>query len=118
MKIIRKEDAPHENRPDGRVVTTLFELDLPEPVSSAVFYHCAVPRGKFGAHHHAKSHEIIWFPIEGKITVNGITHSMNAWDGVLLEPGDVHGFDEKNCKDIIHFAIRLPATPDKVSVKQ
>jgi hypothetical protein len=34
-----------------------------------------------------------------------------------LEPGDVHGFDENNGKDTIHFAIRLPAGPDKVAVR-
>lgn len=117
MKIIRKEDAPQEDRPDDRVVTTLFELELPEPVSSAVFYHCVVPGGKFSAHQHVKSHEIIWFPVGGRITVNDMTYTMNAWDGVLLEPGDVHGFDRENCKDIIHFAIRLPAGPDKVAVR-
>lgn len=118
MKIIRKEDAPRKDRPDGRVVTTLFELELPAPVSSAVFYHCVVSGGRFGAHYHVKSHEIIWFPVAGKITVNGINYIMKAWDGVLLEPGDIHGFDEENCKDVIHFAIRLPAAPDKVPVRQ
>jgi len=117
MKIIRKSKAFKDNRPDGRIVTTLHELELEESVSSSIFYHCAVPGGKFSAHYHEKSHEIIWFPVGGKITVNDNTYTMEEWDGVLLEPGDIHGFSGDDCGDIIHFAVRLPGGVDKVAVK-
>lgn len=116
MKIIRKKDAPHDDRPDGRLVTTLFELELTEPVSSAVFYHCIVPGGKFGAHYHSQSVEFVWFPTGGKIKVNGQAYEMSPWDGVLLEPGDVHEYDGDDCEDILHFAVKMPSVPDKVEV--
>lgn len=116
MKIIRKDEAPKDNRPDGRIVTTLHELQLEEKVDSSILYHCFVPGGKFGAHYHSKSHEFIWFPVGGMITVNGETCKMEKWDGVLLYPGDVHGYEGNDCGDIIHFAVRMPGGEDKVSV--
>jgi quercetin dioxygenase-like cupin family protein len=116
MRLIRRAEVHCESRPDGRTVRKLLELDLGLDMSSAVIYLCEVPGGRFGAHYHSGSTEIIWFPNGGKIQVNEQTYEMEEWDAVLLAPGDVHGFDSDGGDDIVHFAIKLPATPDKVDV--
>jgi hypothetical protein len=116
MKIIRRGEAPSDSRPNGRTVRTLFQQEFDEPVSSIVFYLCEVPSGKFGAHYQSQSVEFIWFPTGGMIKVNGQVYEMNPWDGVLLEPGDVHGYDGDDCKDILHFAVKMPSVSDKVEV--
>ncbi len=116
MKIIRKDVAHCSIRKDGRKVTKLLEMNIDSFSSSMVLYHCDVPKGEFAEHYHAKSTELIFFPEGGKIKVNGKLYDMNPWDGVLLEPGDRHGYNESECKDIIHFAIRIPSEDDKVEV--
>ena len=116
MKIIRKDIAHSSIRNDGRIVTTLLETNSGLNNLSIVFYHCNVPKGEFKEHYHEKSTEFIFFPEGGKIKVNGKRYEMNPWDGVLLEPGDRHGYEGPDCKDIIHFAIKIPAEDDKVEV--
>ena len=41
---------------------------------------------------------------------------MENWDGVILEPGDSHGF-QGDCGPITHLAVKLPASNDKVTVE-
>ncbi len=116
MKIIRKSLANSKSRSDGRTVTTLSEISLNHNISSLVLYHCDVPNGKFTAHLHKESHEIILFPVGGKMIVNGNKYEFGAWDGVFLEPGDIHGYDHDDCNDIVHLAIRMPNIVDKREV--
>ena len=114
MKLLRKSEVPEDFRSDGRTVRKLIELQLEKPVSSAVFYLNDVPSGKFGKHYHSISSELIWFPKGGKIEINDEVYDMQEWDGVLLEAGDTHCYDGSDCKDVIHFAIKLPADNDKM----
>lgn len=117
MKIIRKKESDISVRDDGRKVSKLYELNFETPTSSMVFYHCEVPLGKFTEHYHQKSTEVIFFPLGGKMEINGDIYEFNSWDGVLLEPGDTHGYDGIDCDDIVHFAIRTPSLNDKVETK-
>ena len=117
MKLIRASQIKGEGRADGRTVKELLEISFAEPVDSIVIYLCDVPSGKFGKHYHSESQEVICFPNGGKITINGETYQMESWDMVLLEVGDVHGYDGDKCPDIFHFAIKLPNRADKVTVE-
>ena len=117
MKLIRASQIKGEKRADGRTVKKLLELAFDEPIDSMVIYLCEVPSGKFEKHYHSECQEIICFPNGGKITVNGETYQMESWDMVLLDVGDVHGYEGDECPDILHLAIKLPNRDDKITVK-
>lgn len=113
MQIIRKKDQSSYSREKGRTVTHLFDFDI--PFDSASFFLGESPQGSLGSHYHEFSHEIIFFPVGGTIEVNGTKYTLNEWDSVILEPGDIHGFagDGSRC---VHFAIKFPSKPDRVKV--
>lgn len=116
MKIIRAAEKAEEERPFGRTTKSLLEYFLPKKIESIALYLSYLPTGKFDAHYHPNCFEIIVFPKGGKIEVNNNSYELSEWDLVALEPGDIHGYSKDDCKDIIHFAIRLPAVKDRVSV--
>jgi len=116
MILIRGIKSEILNRPYGRRTRKLFEYSFPSPVSSIVLFHSLLPQGRFDEHYHTGSHELILFPKGGKITVNGVDHSLREWEGVLLEPGDSHGYNKEDQNDIVHLAIKMPADHDKVNI--
>jgi quercetin dioxygenase-like cupin family protein len=116
MKIIRADEKAEEKRPFGRTTKSLLEYFLPKKAKSIALYLSYLPTGKFDDHYHPNCFEIIVFPKGGKIEVNNSPYELSEWDLVVLEPGDIHGYSKDDCKDIIHFAIRLPAVKDKVNV--
>lgn len=116
MKIIKFSEGEKFERPYGRVSRVLLEHKFKTPVESIIFYHSDLPNGKFDDHYHSESEEIIWFPEGGKITVEGETIQMEPWDGVLLQPGEQHGYSGESVKTI-HLAVKMPASNDKVSAK-
>ena len=116
MKIIRSKENPYGEKPYGRETKVLASYEFSDSIDSVIFYHSKLPRGEFDEHFHSESVEFIWFPEGGKITVNGTDYVMENWDGVILEPGDSHGF-QGDCGPITHLAVKLPASNDKVSVE-
>ena len=117
MRLVKSDRVKGEERADGRTVKKLVELSLAKPTDSMVIYLCVVPNGKFEKHYHSESEEIICFPKGGRITINDETYQMANWDMVLLEVGDAHGYEEEECPDVLHFAIKLSDKDDKITVK-
>ena len=117
MKRLRRAEAPSESRPDGRQVTTLFATAFERPLDSIRFLLVDLPDGRFPGHYHAASHELILFPAGGAITVNGETLAMAPWDGVLLEPGDVHSYIGEGAGPVIQLAVQMPPLDDRVTVE-
>ena len=114
MKLVRYEEVKLDKRSDGRTVRKVLSHHFNQPMNSMALYLCEVPSGKFGEHFHSKSEEIIMFPVGGEISVNGKDYKMNNWDFVVLQPGDKHGFNGES-EDIIHLAIKLPDSNDKIT---
>lgn len=115
MEIIKFSEGKKFTRPFGRETRILLEHKFDKPIDSIIFYHSSLENGKFDEHYHSESEEIIWFPEGGEITVEGETYKMEPWDGVLLQPGEKHGYSA-NCGKIIHLAVKMPASDDKVVV--
>jgi len=116
MKLIKASQIKGEKRPFGRVTKELLSHHFCKSASSLTLYLSYLPIGKLDMHYHSDSTEIIISPKGGKITVNHTTYKLNEWDAILLEPGEVHGYNGDDCKDIIQIAIKLPSINDKVSV--
>lgn len=116
MKIIRKKDIKEEQRPFGRTVQKLLGYKFAKPRDSMALFLSFVPKSRLDEHYHAETEEIIMYPEGGKIKVNGNLYDMDPWDFVVLEPGDVHGF-EGEYKDVFVLAMRFPDNTDKVLIK-
>ncbi|MBC87219.1 MAG: hypothetical protein CL677_08575 [Bdellovibrionaceae bacterium] len=116
MRIVRASQVKNEERSYGRTVKRLLDLENFD-ADSLVLYLGQSPQGKLDCHYHSESHEIICFPIGGKLIVNNESFDFEAWDLVVLEPGDTHGYESNDGSETIHLAIKLPGTPDKVAVK-
>jgi quercetin dioxygenase-like cupin family protein len=114
MKLIRAAEVPVEERAFGRTVQKVLDLKLCQSFDSMVIYLGRSPQGRLDTHHHSESHEIIFFPQGGFLTVNGSPYEFAAWDGVLLEPGDSHGNESGENHNTIHLAIKVPGHNDKV----
>lgn len=116
MKIIHASEVSNEKKPYGRETKALFEHVFNKPAESIVFYLSSLPTGQFDEHYHSESEEIIWFPEGGEINVEGTNYRMGPWDAVFLESGERHGF-KGNCGKTVHFAVKIPASKDKVSTE-
>lgn len=116
MKILRRENIEKQNRSDGRTVQKFLSHEFSVPIEKMALYLCDVPGGKFDDHYHTDATEVICFPQGGKITINETTYDMSEWDMVVLEPGDVHGYDGESCDDILHLAVKMPNSDYKVKI--
>jgi len=117
MKIIKRSKIEIEKRPFGRTVQKLLSHKFIQPRDSIAMFLGFAPKGQLDFHYHEKTEEIIIFPEGGKIEVNGKLYDMEPWDMVLLEPGEIHGFDGEY-KDVLHLALRFPDNEDKISVEK
>lgn len=115
MKIIRAADVKPYERPHERMVRQLVQIDFPRAMTSMACFLGYAPRGHLDEHYHRDSIELIFFPMGGRIRVNGEHHEMNEWDVVILEAGDVHGYEPEAGQEraAVHFAIKLPSDPDR-----
>lgn len=114
MKLIKRSEIETQQRPFGRSVQKLLSHRFNGPKNSMVMFLSFMPKCQLDYHTHKETEEIIMFPEGGKIEVDGKLYIMEQWDGVLLEPGEVHGFDGED-KDIYCLALRFPDNEDKVS---
>jgi quercetin dioxygenase-like cupin family protein len=117
MKIIKRSEVENQNRPMGRIVQKIFSHKFIKPASSMAMFLSFMPQSKLDFHYHKETEEILVFPNGGKIEVNDKLYSLEPWDTVLIEPGDVHGFSGSD-KDVYCLAMRFPDNEDKIRVEK
>lgn len=114
MEILKLDDLPNYSREFERKVYKLF-TERTNNQNIGIYLGIA-PTGHLEKHMHTKSSEIIFFPIGGSLEINGIVYEFGAWDGVRLDPGDIHGWPFKGKKPIHHLAIKFPDIDDRVAL--
>lgn len=115
MKIISLNDVESYSRNDGRTVHVLLREHLDIPPEGITLFLSKGPHGHINHHYHSRTPEIIIFPKGGKLIINDEEYHFNEWDGVLLEPGDRHGYTDESLGDTLHFAILLSDRDDRKS---
>lgn len=116
MKIIKRKEIESIERPFGRVLQKLLGHKFVKPRDSMAMFLSFVPKGKLDMHYHENSEELILFPQGGKIEVNNKLYTMEPWDSVFLDSGDVHGLNIED-KDVLLLALRFPDNnQDKISI--
>lgn len=117
MKLIKRSEIEVNQRPFGRSVQKLLAHKFSKPQESLAMFLSFMPKCQLDYHYHEQTEEIIMFPEGGKIEVNGKLYEMQPWDGVLLQPGDIHGFEGED-KDVYCLALRFPDNGDKISIEK
>ena len=113
MKIFSLEESDNYKRTDGRQVHVLLKEKLGKSYDGITLFFSKGPAGHLSRHCHNNTHEIIVFPNGGCLEVNKIMYNFNEWDCVLLEPGDIHGYDGESIGPTLHFAILLTDKNDR-----
>ena len=113
MKIFSLNASERYNRSDGRQVHILLKEKLGKSYDGITLFLSKGPDGHLSKHRHINTHEIIVFPNSGCLKINNKMYNFNDWDCVLLEPGDIHGYDGKSLGKTIHFAIYLSDEKDR-----
>ena len=116
MKIFSLSSADGYTRPDGRQVHILLKEKLGKSYDGITLFFSKGPKGHLSKHCHNNTHEIIVFPTGGCLEINNVIHEFNEWDCVLLEPGDIHGYDRESIGETIHFAILLTDKKDRKKI--
>lgn len=114
MEILTLENNPKYDREYQRKVYKLFSQKFND--GNIGIYLGVAPTGHLEEHFHAKSNEIIFFPIGGSLKINGTIYKFGKWDGVLLHPGDIHGWPIKGNEVVQHLAIKFPDIDDRVII--
>lgn len=113
MKIYSLDESEGYRRPDGREVNILLKEKFGKTYEGLTLFFSKGPKGHLSKHCHNQTHEIIVFPNGGCLEINDIMHKFSNWDCVLLEPGDIHGYDGESTGETIHFAILLTDKKDR-----
>jgi len=113
MKIFSLKDSDGYNRSDGRQVNILLKEKLGKSYSGITLFLSKGPKGHLSKHYHSQTHEIIIFPTSGSLEINDVMHKFDEWDCVLLEPGDVHGYENESLGHTAHFAIYFSTEQDR-----
>lgn len=116
MKIFSLSNADGYTRTDGRQVHVLLKEKLGKSYDGITLFFSKGPKGHLSKHRHNNTHEIIVFPTGGSLKINNVNHKFNEWDCVLLEPGDIHGYEGESLGETIHFAIHLTYEKDRESL--
>ena len=113
MKIFSLNDSQKYERSDGRQVHILLKEKLGLSYDGITLYLSKGPDGHLSKHRHNNTHEIIVFPTSGSLNINDKLYNFKEWDCVLLEPGDIHGYNGESLGETIHFAIYLSHKKDR-----
>jgi quercetin dioxygenase-like cupin family protein len=116
MKIFSLNNAKRYTRSDGREVHVLLKKKLGKSYDGITLFLSNGPDGHLSKHRHVNTHEIIVFPTSGSLKINSKVYNFKNWDCVLLEPGDVHGYNGESLGETIHFAIHLTYEKDRESL--
>jgi quercetin dioxygenase-like cupin family protein len=116
MIIFSLNDSEKYDRSDGRQVHILLKEKLGKSYDGITLFFSKGPDGHLSKHCHSNTDEIIVFPTGGCLEVNNKKYDFNEWDCVLLEPGDVHGYDGESIGQTIHFAILLTDKKDRKNI--
>ena len=92
MQIIRASETPADQRPDGREVKYLSEIEINMHVDRIALIEAVHPPNfTEKLHSHLKTFEVFYFLNPTNYNINGKDYYINAGDYVVFEPGDVHG---------------------------
>jgi len=116
LKIFSLKNSEGYSREDGRQVNILLKEKLGKSYDGITLFYSKGPKGHLSKHRHVNTHEIIVFPTSGTLKINDKNYNFSDWDCVLLEPGDVHGYEGESLGDTIHFAIHLTYEKDRESL--
>ena len=78
----------------------------------------APPNAEFGGIHYHRQREMIFFVVEGAVTLelNGKEHTLHANTLVLISPGELHGIVRAGKEGFKILEVYTPQGPDRVSV--
>ena len=116
MRLLPLNSQPEFSRPGGRTFKEIIKERIGNIHSPDAFVQVVrgqTTGGYIDTHKHGDSIEIFIFPEGGQLCVNDEVFNFSAWDAILLEPGDTHGYSGSSSISSTHIAIRIGPENDK-----